>query len=253
MSMMNTNSRRLQDFREKYSGRRCFIMGNGPSLNKTRLDLLANELVWGFNKIYLLFDKITWRPKFYVTNDLRLTEHISNEINSLITQLSDSFFFFPTHFSSREVRNTNKNVYWYKEMPWNELTGRQTLFSRDPSHYIVNTATVTIAGLQLAAYLGFNPIYLIGCDTSYSIPASVKSENRNPQMLTSTENDDPNHFVSNYSGKGDRWTSPNVPLMMKQYEHAQRILNESNIKVYNATVGGDLNVFPRIDFESLFQ
>ena len=94
---MSINSEKLKNLKGKYSGQRCFIMGNGPSLNKTRLELLADEAVWGFNKIYLLFDKIEWKPKFYVANDRRLTQHISNEIGMLIKQLPESIFFFPDY------------------------------------------------------------------------------------------------------------------------------------------------------------
>jgi hypothetical protein len=244
----------MQSLKDKYSGQRCFIMGNGPSLNQTRIELLKNETIWGFNKIYLLFDKIIWRPKFYVTNDRRLTQHISKEIIVLIKQLPRSKFFFPDIFLSSEINGTNNNIYWYNEKPWNEeINSGLALLSCDPSEFIVNTATVTIVGLQLAVYLGFNPIYLIGCDTSYSVLPSVSFENGNPEMLISTADDDNNHFVSNYSGKGDKWTAPNVPLMVRQYEEAKKIADESNIMIYNATVGGQLEVFPRLDFESLFQ
>lgn len=229
-------------------------MGNGPSLNRTRLDLLANEIVWGFNKCFLLFDRIAWRPKFFVTNDQRFTQNISKEIDVLISQLPESLFFFPDYFNSKEVKNLNNNIYWYHEVPWKEENCiRSVLFSLDPSHFIVSTATVTIAGLQLAAYLGFNPIYLIGCDTTYSVPASVTVEKENPEMLTSTIDDDTNHFVSNYLGKGDKWTAPNIPLMTRQYENAYKILEEQRIKVFNATFGGELEVFPRVDFEGLFK
>jgi hypothetical protein len=50
----------------------------------------------------------------------------------------------------------------------------------------------------------------------------------------------------------DKWSAPNVPLMVTQYMNAKKTLEESNVKVYNATVGGELAVFPRVDFESLF-
>jgi hypothetical protein len=251
---MVTNSKRIQELKGKFSGQRCFIMGNGPSLNKTKLDLLQNECVWGFNKVYLLFDRIAWRPKFFIANDQRLTQHISKDIDNLITELSDSIFFFPLKFSSKLSNKNNENVYWYREFPFNSLiSARSNFFSRDPSKLIVNTATVTIAGLQLAAYLGFNPIYLIGCDTTYLIPTTVKYENENPIFLSSTADDDPNHFSPKYLGTGVKWSAPNIPLMIKQYEYSKRALDESNVKVYNATVGGELEVFPRDNFESLFK
>lgn len=250
---MLTYSEPIRKLKNKYIGQRCFLMGNGPSLNKTRLELLMEECVWGFNKIYRLFDRIAWRPKFYVTNDQRLTQNISKEINVLINQLHESTFFFPDYFFPKEVNNNNGNVYWYHEIPFNSQNcSKSILFSLDPSKYIVNTSTVTIAGLQLAAYLGFNPIYLIGCDTSYSIPTTVNFENENTALLISTLDDDTNHFSNNYSGIGDKWSVPNVPLMVTQYMEAKKALEATNVKVFNATVGGELEVFPRVDFESLF-
>jgi hypothetical protein len=251
---MSTSAKRLQNLKEKYTGQRCFILGNGPSLNKTHLELLEKETVWGFNKIYLLFNRIAWKPRFYVTNDRRLTQNISQEINLLIHQLTDTVFFFPDHFSSKEIKDTRGNIHWYHEKPWAPQKNiTSPLFSQDPSKYVLNTATVIIAGLQLAAYLGFNPIYLVGCDTTYKIPSTVMFENGNPEMLTSTVNDDPNHFTPNYSGKGDKWSAPNVPLMILQYKDARKALEEMNVQVYNATVGGQLEVFPRVAFESLFR
>jgi len=242
---------RISDLKNTFSGERCFILGNGPSLNKTNLHFLEGEYVWGFNKIYLLFDRISWRPKFYVANDPRLTQHISEEVEMLVGQLPESVFFFPSHFHAKGVNLMEENIYWYKETPWVE-NGDEISFSLDPSRYVMNSATVTIAGLQLAAYMGFNPIYLVGCDTSYSVPGTVHLENGDPELLTSTEDDDPNHFSPKYSGKGDKWTNPNVGLMVRQYEHAHRALEQIRVEVYNATVGGELEVFRRVEFESLF-
>lgn len=248
---MDNVSARIRELKGVYTGKRCFVLGNGPSLNYTDLELLKNEYVWGFNKIYLLFERISWRPKFYVANDPRLTGHISEEIDMLVGQLPESLFFFPLNFRSNHVSSAEMNTYWYNEIPWRtDKNIRQ--FSLDPAVYLVNSATVTIAGLQLAAYMGFNPIYLVGCDTYYSVPSSVSHENDDPELLISNEDDDPNHFSPKYSGKGDKWTTPNVKLMIKQYGDACAVLEKRGITVYNATIGGQLEVFQRINFDALF-
>jgi len=64
--------------------------------------------------------------------------------------------------------------------------------------------------LQLAVYLGFNPIYLIGCDTTYSIPSTVQKVDKVGDKLISTHDDDPNHFSSKYFGKGSKWHNPTL-------------------------------------------
>ena len=55
---------RLKDLREKYNGSdRCFVIGNGPSLNKLDMGLLADEVTFGVNGIFL---KDGFKPTFYV-------------------------------------------------------------------------------------------------------------------------------------------------------------------------------------------
>jgi len=244
---------RLEKLRNRYAGKRCFIMGNGPSINRMDLGLLKNEVVWGFNKCYLLFDKINWRPMFYVTNDKRLTAHIASEIDQLVRQTDTCTFFFPSHYHQLGIIQPYSNTYWFLEIPWrNEQDHVTPFFSKDPSQYVSSAATVTIAGLQLAAYLGFNPIYLIGCDTAYSIPDTVLYEDSEGHDIVSTSDNDPNHFSPDYSGRGDKWTMPDVELMIYQYEQSKTALDEMGIHVYNATFGGKLEVFPRIIFKDIF-
>ena len=88
-------SERLKSLFNNYSGQRCFIMGNGPSVNFMNLELLKDEVVWGFNKCYLLFERLSWLPRFNVTNDYRLTQDIAITINTLIQKSTILIFFFP--------------------------------------------------------------------------------------------------------------------------------------------------------------
>ncbi|MFP4435160.1 MAG: hypothetical protein ACLFTN_11920, partial [Phycisphaerae bacterium] len=50
---------RLRQLRGRYAGRRCVIQGNGPSLNEMDLEVFADEFVWGSNRAYLLYDRIS--------------------------------------------------------------------------------------------------------------------------------------------------------------------------------------------------
>jgi len=244
---------RLEELQHLYAGKRYFIMGNGPSINQMDLELLKNEVVWGFNKCYLLFDEITWRPMFYATNDKRLTAHIASKIDQLVRQTDTCTFFFPSHYYQLEILQLYPNIYWFHEKPWRDNQDSETpFFSKDPSQYVSSAATVTIAGLQLATYLGFNPIYLIGCDTAYSIPDTVLYEDSEGHNIVSTSNNDPNHFSPDYTSRGDKWTMPDVELMIHQYEQSKTALDEMGILVYNATFGGKLEVFPRIIFKDIF-
>lgn len=243
---------RLRGLQGKYAGQRCFIMGNGPSLNRMDLELFRQEYVWGVNKCYLLFDRISWRPAFYVAVDKRVVPDIAAEINHLIQHLHRTTFFFPVRFREQRLLESAPNVYWYREVSLGETNLPYSMFTHDASEWVSSVYTVTIAALQLAVYLGFNPIYLIGCDTSYSIPSTVQFEEGNPDKLLSTQDDDPNHFDPRYFGRGSKWHDPHVDRMIFHYEQARQVCEFLGVKVYNATIGGNLEVFPRVDFRELF-
>ena len=131
------------------------------------LDLLKNEHVWASNKINLLFDKISWRPGFYVAVDQRVFPDISQEIEMTTAELPDTKFIFPSLFREQKSLQSADNIYWYRETNWDQSKIPNSTFTTDASKWVAGVTTVTIAAMQLAVYLGFNPIYLIGCDTSY--------------------------------------------------------------------------------------
>jgi hypothetical protein len=226
-------------------------MGNGPSLNQTDLALLRNEYVWGTNRCYLLFDRIPWRPSFYTAVDNRVVPDISRDIRGLVRDMRSTLFFFPVAFRTKRILCSDKNVYWYNQVLLDESRLPGGMFSIDAALKVSSVRTVTIAALQLAVYLGFNPIYLIGCDTSYKIPSSVYHEKGDPDRLVSTQ-DDPNHFDPDYFGKGRKWHDPHVDRMIFHFQQAKTVCDELGVSVYNATVGGNLEVYPRVEFNDLF-
>ena len=245
-------SAELSRFKNKYSGQRCFIMGNGPSLNQMDLSLFQNEFVWASNRCYLLFDQIKWRPKFFVAVDKRVVPDNSEEINQLSAILPDSFLFFPIQFRYDHVIRSAKNVYWFTERKNNESNLPYSMFSLNPADFLYSVKTVTISALQLAVYFGFNPIYLIGCDTNYTVPDTIIYEGDDKNLLISSD-DDPNHFHKDYFGVGKKWHPPNVERMIFHYEQSKMVCEENNVEIYDATVAGKLEVFPKIDYRSLFK
>ena len=216
------------------------------------LDLLKNEHVWASNKINLLFDKISWRPGFYVAVDQRVFPDISQEIEMTTAELSDTKFFFPSLFREQKSLQSADNIYWYRETSWDQSNIPNSTFTTDASKWVAGVTTVTIAAMQLAVYLGFNPIYLIGCDTSYTVPKTVSIENNDWRKLVSTADDDPNHFDATYFGTGSKWHDPQVERMVLHYEQSNIVCDSLGVKVFNGTVGGNLEVFPRVAYETLF-
>lgn len=233
-----------KNIKNKFEGQRVFLIGNGPSINQTPLYLLKNEYTVCFNRFNLLLDRLNWIPTIYITVDERVAEDIANEINDLTKKIEYCFFpdIHPGNVDFRRFIINRENIYWlnlygngfYKELPRVGLNG-----------------TVANVGIQVLAYLGFKEIYLLGVDMNYTEHSSVvKQDKRN---WISTQDDDPNHFDPRYFGKGRKYHKPRInDLVLPGYRNAKKFVNENGIKVYNATIGGYLEVFPRININSLF-
>lgn len=243
---------RLEDLRDAYAGERCVIMGSGPSLNRMDLEAFRHEHVWGVNRCNLLFPRLSWRPRFYVAVDRRVVPDIAADIQEMACSLSKTNFFLPVSFRYDGTLGSRPNIYWFREIPLPARLDRDHSFTSDAASGVFAVRTVTIAALQLAVHLGFNPVYLIGCDTSYSVPSSVVRDTSDPDRLVSTRDDDQNHFDRGYFGRGSKWHEPHVERMIEHYRLAKIACDELGVEVYDATVDGRLEVFPKVSYESVF-
>ena len=263
-SQSRKNLKKYRNLRNKYQGERCFVMGNGPSLNQTPLDHLEGEIVWGVNRCHLLYERVAWRPTFYCAVDHRVTPSIAQEIDAQSSELLETTFFMPEQYAELRDWSNRDNIVWTREKLQDPSLGPDGYFATNPPDFLRTPNTVTITCIQLAVYMGFNPIYLIGCDAKWVMPdglASGEGEVRDPGTgelvtnfaLTMEADSDPNHFHSEYFKKGDAWTAPNVGGQLYGYARVKEKCDELGVSIVNATVGGELEVFPRINFSELFQ
>lgn len=250
----------LSHFKDKHAGERCVILGNGPSLNQTDLSLLEGETVFASNGVFLLFDRVSWRPRYYACVDSRVLPDRAPNILAMLEAEPSITAFFPArlmdHIGSAPPQparlhiGDGPNRYFVSERAPNTGNLPWSMFSPQPATYLVQPHTVTITLLQLAELMGFSEIILVGCDTSYRVEDSVEvgaNDARRGIALTSTRNDDPNHFDPRYFGEGRRWHMPDLKAMIDQYQQARTALETRGVRVFNATVGGELEVFERID------
>ena len=107
-------------------------------------------------------------------------------------------------------------------------------------------ATVTYVALQLAFHMGFSQVILIGVDHDF---ASKGEANK----TVVSQGDDLNHFSPKYFGKGFRWQLPDLETSEIAYTMAREAYALAGREVIDATVGGKLTVFPKVDYNSLFK
>jgi hypothetical protein len=260
----------VTSFTSKHRGERCWLMGNGPSLNEMELDLLEPETVFASNSIFLLFPRISWRPRYYSCVDTRVLPDIALSVSGMLEAHRNMDGFFPMnlalHDGSGQVIETSSllarlpNIHYFAQIGSDTSDLPDGAFTLGFAAPLRAPKTVTITLLQLAVGMGYSEIFLIGCDTEYSIPRSVRQSGPNvcaakeeKLLLTSTQNDDPNHFSRDYFGRGRKWHHPKVHDMQWHYAQAKSVLDSAGIAVFNATVGGQLEVFPRVDYRAVLR
>lgn len=227
------SARRLRQFAGRHQGERCFIIGNGPSLKGMDLSPLRRERTFGLNRIYLLFPKLGFETTYLVTINRLVIEQCAAEFAALTIP----------KFVSWEAR---AGLAFDEQTIFLRSYSKLLNFSRDPTRVVWEGATVTYAALQLAYFMGFQQVILIGVDHSFATQGPPNQE------VVST-GDDPNHFAPDYFGRGFRWQLPDLQLSEMAYGLAREAYALAGRQVLDATVGGKLQVFPKVDYTSLFR
>ncbi|MFH1130386.1 MAG: tetratricopeptide repeat protein, partial [Pseudomonadota bacterium] len=212
-------------------GERCFIIGNGPSLKNTNLSLLKNEYTIGLNRIYLNFENMGFEPTFYCAANPFVIEQFGHEIDRLNS----------IKFLRREARDYVKNH-------WN------TFFMERFGVFDFNMEledlqwcegwTVTYCAMQVAYFLGFQTVVLVGVDHSFEGVGE-------PNKLVSSTGADQNHFHPDYFGKDIKWQYPDLKRSETSYAVAKAVFEKNGRTILDATVGGKLQVFPKVNFEKV--
>lgn len=230
LNKLNHFDLKIEHLKDLNKDKRCFIVGNGPSLTLEQLEKIKNEDCFGANRIYKMFKKTEWRPQYYVIQDkYDMTKGVYDTLDVPYLFISDIYW--------KEHGMKNPNAICYHT----ERSLKQTSnlpFSEECSKFIQVASTVTFTMIQLACYMGYKEIYLIGMDHTYANVTNDKGVIiwKNNVKSHVFEDERPNEVVANIS------------YMEDAYKAAKKYCEVHDIKIYNATIGGELEVFERIDF-----
>lgn len=224
--------RRLGELKDIHRGQRCFIIGNGPSLKQTDLRRLKDEFTFGMNRIYLGFPEMGFQTTYFLTVNSLVIEQCAQDIRGLTMP---RFVCWRSHQAIGAAPDLNFLHTTY--------TGPK--FATDARGRLWESATVTYVALQLAYHMGFEKVILIGVDHTYSAQGK-------PNTTIVSQGEDRDHFNANYFGKGFRWQLPDLETSERGYHMARRAYEQAGRQVVDATVGGKLTIFPKVDYASLF-
>ena len=223
---------RLRAFKDKHKGEDCFILGNGPSLNKMDLSPLAKYHTFGQNKIFLIFDKVDLNLSYLVSVNQLVIEQSAREFEQMKCPV------FLSYTASQGVVDDKPNVQRMHTLNiWS--------FYEDISQPICEGNTVTFVSMQIAYYMGFRRVFLIGVDHSFKQSGSSHE-------VQTYEGDDENHFHPDYF-KGQQWQLADVYGSEVSYHLANYFYLKDGRQIMDATKGGKLEVFPKISFEQALE
>jgi hypothetical protein len=228
--------RRLAALKDVHRGKRAFVIGNGPSLKNTDLTRLRNEFTFGLNRIYLMFPELGFTTTYLcVVNDLVIEQTASDLLALDIPK-------FLAWRSRRHFPGTS-DLASLPTFLYTSYTSPR--FASDVRGRVWEGATVTNVALQLAFHMGFEQVILIGVDHNYATQGK-------PNTTVTSEGDDPNHFSGQYFGRGFRWQLPDLDTSELGYAIVREGYHRAGREVLDATVGGKLTIFPKVDYNSLF-
>ncbi|MCM1157446.1 MAG: DUF115 domain-containing protein [Bacteroidales bacterium] len=218
---------KLKKFYNKYSGESCFIVSMGPSLTAEDLNKIRYEFTFGMNSICLKFEELNWYPTFYGIQDKYVYEKIKNDVN----KIDKIPVFVGSTIKSKEVHDNW--IYFPLNSAYHDYEARIGRYfskvSDDCYSVVYDGYSITYSLIQLAIYMGFKEIYLIGNDCNYL--------------------GDKHHFVEygyvdkNHKVVGNR--------MLAAYYDLAKYIENTDVKIYNATRGGMLEAFPRVDIDKM--
>lgn len=241
----NQNEIKLLKLKNSHIGESAFIIGNGPSLSIKDLDKLHSKGIFCFaaNRINLVFEKTQWRPNCYLALDRQIYRNNDPTVPEVIKANIELYTFGKEAYEGIPKTLKRDNILFF-ERKTNSYYSPINEFSNNALKYIVDGFTVTYAAMQLAYYMGFKNIYLLGCDCNYS-----RQVNSNGKVIDTGEKTtyfdkryDPNNANIGY-----------VKGMYEAYESAKKFSEGKDFKIYNASRGGKLEIFNRVDIDTLLE
>ena len=242
---------RNQVFKNKHMGRRCFVIGNGPSLNKQDLSLLSNEITVVMNHFYKHPVIEKWQPKYYCFSDpllFSVSTYAENFYQNLRQKVHSSKFLLPVY-----AKNVVENQKWLPVDRTYYAAYRGTLsnglnYNIDLTESIPGVQSTSQLAIMWALYMGCSPIYLIGLDHDWlGYRGMDKHFYAEKTIENSLEAHNGDLGPMRYQKKLEL-----VLLSWNGYNNLSAYTSQEGIKIINLTNGGFLDVFERMNYESIF-
>lgn len=240
----NNNSLRLERMKGIHKGKRCFLIGNGPSLTGSDLDLLQDEYTFGTNMVYKIFDSTEWRPSFHCVSDTIYASKLGLELSQKVKAP-----LFTTERTYRRMKLKPVNTTYVHTLQSERYRVRGNIQA-----YCMVKATVLSLAAEIAFHMGFSEIYLIGVDcTNPHTKGGHFTENYTTKEVAETDINRIKTRMKTKSLTTEQIGEHIIDRSMEVYSLLHEYAAKHGVKIYNATRGGNLEIFPRVQLEEVLE
>lgn len=250
-----------KEFRSKYKNKRCFILGNGPSLKKQNLSILKDEYVFTVNQLNKsnVFYDVNSNFHVIIDHDFFEIDINKNEDSERIQTMKDLINFNIPIFVPYAEKNLLIKNGLYKENIRFIFTGGEIISNKKQFNitgFLPGAYTVVQEAIYIAIDMGFTEIYLLGCDcTGIFQQLSVEDDNKfnkygHVYEYSKNEKEHIKKNIKKYSN--NVWLNVHAKIF-DIYNKLEKISLENEFKIYNSTLGGILDIFERKSIEEVLE
>ncbi len=249
--LLSVYPEKIREYKNTCKGKACFIIGNGPSLSAKDLSIIHKRNIDSFaaNRIYLMYEKTNWRPTYYMCQDRQLIQTLDDYYKSCAEKVLLGYQAIYEY----GIDVTNAIYFLCDNRDCNRLVEKLD-FSEDVDKYIIDGASVLYSAIQMAVYMGYSEIYLLGVDHSFS-----HTLDKNRRIIEHKEVKE-DYFDKRYKEafnkfqeKGKIYAAPDKDMIDIAFKAAKKYCDSHGIIIRNATRGGKLEIFERIDFDKIWE
>ena len=226
----------IEGLKDIHKGKRCFIIATGPSLKVEDVNRLDGEITIAVNSFYKIYEKTSFRPTYYAVLDPDGQDALINNYTGDLSSLAKNNVFMN---SIKKVNRggvsylpVNYQNHWFNIFNPKFDYEKNLKFTNNLLWGIYDKYTITNCAIDIAIYMGCTEIYLLGVDCNYSGPVQYFAK--------------PNAGEFSHNEMQALLTQK---AMMTGYRFMEQETKKRGIKIYNATRGGMLEEFERVDFE----
>jgi hypothetical protein len=245
---------RNRELKDKYKGKRLFILGSGGSIKLHDLNKLKDEYVMTQNNFHVHEDILTINPAFHCIVPYYQTE---SDISTWVTWITDiknklpnAQFFWGKNTKQMIEENFKELIdrSYYVDAKYNLLTLSKA--KADISKRMMVVHTVLTQCLIVAMYMGFSEIYLLGFDLDQNFQNAKNDFGRfyGKSMITDTETERGLERQM-HEESVDEWFAQWITF--KQLKLIKDYAIANHIKIFNASDHGILNLYSRVNFDKI--